>query len=101
MDYDEPPSEEKKYPPSPGRMSKTPSWIMLGFALGAVFVLLFPRPTEKPAAPAPLAVKLEAEKPREPPPLSRIEAVFADWGRNAVWDNNDTTEVALWDTAVN
>ena len=34
-------------------------------------------------------------EPREPPQLTTIEAVFATWGKNAVW-SDDITEVALW-----
>jgi hypothetical protein len=77
------------------RLSKTPSWITLGFILGALFVASLPRPNKEAAQPGALAeappVKLE--RPR----LTEIEAVFADWGRGAVWQH-DVTEVALWDT---
>jgi hypothetical protein len=86
---------EKERPISPSRLSKTPSWITLGFVLGALFVASLPREAakfapEKSAAPA-TAVKLERPK------LTEIEAVFADWERYVVWDNN-VTEVAMWDT---
>ncbi|MDO8544964.1 MAG: hypothetical protein Q7S40_31355 [Opitutaceae bacterium] len=80
------------------KMSKTPSWVMLGFVLGAMFVLALPErkappaPTEPPKAAEPAA----APVPRDPPPLSNIEAVFEVWGKHAVW-HDDTTEVALWD----
>jgi hypothetical protein len=79
-------------PPSPSRLSKTPSWVMLGFVLGALFVWALPRPENAASPPArpPIAVRLERPKATE------IEAVFAEWGRFAVWDN-DLTEVALWD----
>ncbi|MFI5356683.1 MAG: hypothetical protein ACHQ4G_05045 [Opitutales bacterium] len=84
-------------PPSPSQLSKTPSWISLGFVLGALFVWLLPRP-EPPAAPAPTrepaAVPLVAT--RTQPDFSEIEAVFSAWDRFAVWDH-DLTEVALWD----
>ncbi len=96
---DESPESEQRYPVSTAKMSKTPSWIMLGFLLGAAFVLALPplrrkappetatiRAVEPPAAPA---------GPREPPLLSTIEDVFAIWGRHAVWSDN-LTEVALW-----
>jgi hypothetical protein len=89
---------EKRYPPSVSKMSKTPSWVMLGFVLGALFVLVLPNRQEEPAPPPP--VKQERapipQPPREPPPISRIEAVFDEWGKHAVW-HDDTTEVALWD----
>ncbi|MBI5382582.1 MAG: hypothetical protein HZA31_11835 [Opitutae bacterium] len=81
--------------PSPARMSKTPSWIMLGFVLGALSVWVW-RNQEKPAPPPP-PVERPAPRPvvRTTPLLTKIEAVFAQWGRYAVWAN-DTTEVALW-----
>jgi hypothetical protein len=89
---------EKTYPPSPARMSKTPSWIMLGFVIGALFVMALPdKEKEEPPPPRPApVVQPKAMPPRLPPPLSRIESVFAVWGRYAVWDD-ETTEVALWD----
>lgn len=85
---DEPESERL---PSPARLSKTPSWITLGFVLGALFVFALPREEHKPEpVRPPPPVKLER------PTLTEIEAVFADWGEGAVWEN-DLTEVALWD----
>ena len=83
----------KVYPPSATRLSKTPSWVTLGFVLGALFVWALPRVenTLVPPPPAqPAAVRLERPK------LTEIEAVFAEWGHFAVWDN-DLTEVAMWD----
>jgi hypothetical protein len=74
------------------RLSKTPSWITLGFVLGALFVFSLPRQEMKsPPAPPPSVLKLER------PALTEIEAVFAEWGHHAVW-HNDLTEIALWDT---
>lgn len=83
---------EPARPITPSRLSKTPSWISLGFVLGVLFVWLLPSPQPR-VAPAPPAqvVKLERAK------LTDIEAVFAEWGQHAVW-KNDLTEVALWDT---
>lgn len=100
MDEDEPP--QKSYPPSVSKMSKTPSWIMLGFVLGALFVLALPDRRPRPEMPAPARKPEPAAPavPRDPPPLSRIEAVFEEWGKYAVW-HEDTTEVALWDPAEN
>lgn len=83
----------RSYPPAVSRLSKTPSWVMLGFVLGALFVWALPRVEKTLVSPAvgPTAtVKLERPK------VTEIEAVFAEWGRDAVWDN-DLTEVALWD----
>lgn len=76
------------------RLSKTPSWIAVGFVLGALAILSLPR-EQKPA------VAIAPEPPQtvrlERPKLTDIEAVFAEWGRYAVWER-DFTEVALWDT---
>jgi len=85
--------------PSVKELSKTPSWVMLGFLLGAAFVWTLRRPQPsvrtialappKPAAAAPSHPRVE---------LTTVEAVFAEWGRFAVWDN-DVTQIALWDVA--
>ncbi|MCB1104450.1 MAG: hypothetical protein H7A44_09645 [Opitutaceae bacterium] len=84
---------EPKSPP----LSKTPSWIMLGFLLGAGFVWLLPRP-----GPEIIEVPVKDDTPpplvavRTKPDFSELEAVFNEWQQYAVWDNN-RTEVALWD----
>lgn len=85
----------KERPISPSRLSKTPSWITLGFVLGALFVASLPRDTpkfvpDKSSTPTSI-VRLERPK------LTEIEAVFADWERYAVWENH-LTEIAMWDT---
>jgi hypothetical protein len=87
----------KDYPLTVSKMSKTPSWILLGFVLGAAFVLTFNPRRPRPAPPVQPAVTEPAKPavPREPPPLSLIEAVFEKEGQAAVW-SGDTTEVALW-----
>jgi hypothetical protein len=95
---DEPP--QRKYPPSPARMSKTPSWVMLGFVLGVLVGMELPRKeSPAPATPAPVekAEPPPVARPHAPPPLMTIEAVFEEWGRFAVWDN-DATEVAQWNS---
>jgi hypothetical protein len=85
--------------PSPvprAKLSKTPSWITLGFVLGALFVLALPR-SEKKATPSgstdepPRVVQLERPK------LTEAEAVFMEWERYAVWKNG-VTQIAMWDT---
>jgi hypothetical protein len=86
MDEDEPP------PPPPSKPSQIPSWVMLGFLLGAGFVLALPRhqaPSSAVVQPAPV-IKYVTK-----PNMTTIEAVFARWNRFAAWDN-DLTEVALW-----
>jgi len=89
----------KKYPISIAKLSKTPSWIMLGFVLGALFVIaLPPMGGDKPAAePAKPVEPPKVAMPPEPTQLTTIEAVFEDprWKEFTFW-SNDTTEVALW-----
>lgn len=78
--------------PSPSKMSKTPSWVTLGFVLGALFVWSLPeRERKAPPPPAPATKFVSVRLPR----TTEIEAAFALWGRYAVWDL-DRTEVALW-----
>jgi len=81
-------------------MSRTPSWVLLGFGLGVFFMWLLPRDEAPPAPPAPQAPA--SAKPAAPARrrLSDIEAVFEMWGRFAVWDQN-RTEVALWSPSAN
>ena len=87
---------EKTYPLSPAKMSKTPSWVMLGFVMGAAFVWGYKRDAEKSA---PVAPAIPAEWPKAltiaPSPVTTIEAVFDEWKEHAVWENN-LTEVAMW-----
>jgi hypothetical protein len=95
---DDTPEPEKPHPPSIAKLSKTPSWIMLGFLLGAAFVAALPPLRKPPAEP----VVREAPPPsqvvlRVTPALTTVEAVFAEWGGHAVW-SDDVTEVALWNS---
>ena len=92
---DDTPTESR--PPPPAKMSMTPSWVMLGFVLGAFFVWALPEPEKKPpTTPAPVErapeqMMLASRLPRE----TDVEAVFAQWDRYAIWEN-DVTEVAYW-----
>lgn len=98
MDDDDEPRSERPYPVSPAKMSKTPSWVMLGFVLGALFVVALPPLGDKPAPEVQVkVVEVPRPAPAEPPQLTTIEAVFAEWGGQAVWFD-DTTEVALWNS---
>ncbi|PTX92453.1 hypothetical protein [Opitutus sp. ER46] len=90
--------------PSVAQLSKTPSWVMLGFVLGALVVWALPRrapaPAPRPVVVAPpVAEPARPARPPEVPSLTTIEAVFAEWSSGAVWDDN-RTEVALWNAAV-
>jgi hypothetical protein len=93
-----PMDEEAPAKPIPEKPSQVPSWITLGFVLGALFVLALPK--RGPVAPAPAAVEEAKPVPQktEPPKVTTIEAVFSSWDKYAVW-SNDTTEVALWSSA--
>jgi hypothetical protein len=84
-------------PPLPAKPSQVPSWVMLGFGLGALFVLALPKHAAVEAESHPAADTASPAPTRavSPPLISTIEAVFASWGKYAVW-SNDTTEVALW-----
>jgi hypothetical protein len=87
--------------PPPAKPSKVPSWITLGFVLGALSVLALPRrtpvPEVRPVVEAPVTPPAKAA---EPAPIATIEAVFDAYDRYAVW-SNDTTEVALWNAGTN
>jgi len=95
---DDAPEPEQRRSPSIAQLSKTPSWIMLGFVIGAAFVAALP-----PLRPPPPARPVVPQTPLPPPPpaprrapvLTTIEAVFAEWGKHAVW-SDDVTEVAMW-----
>jgi hypothetical protein len=92
---DDTPTEPQ--PPRPAKMSMTPSWVMLGFVLGAFFVWALPEPEKTPPSP-PARVERAPEQTMPAsrlPRLTDVEAVFAQWDRYAIWDN-DATEVAYW-----
>ncbi len=100
MSDDDYEKRDRRYPLSASKMSKTPSWIMVGFLLGAVTVWYLPPRAEKRASPAPVtAPKAESKETvkREAQPLTTIEYVFDEWARYAVWEY-DMTEVALWNS---
>jgi len=87
-------------PPPRAQLSKTPSWIMLGFALGVLCVLAWQRKEEPPPArTTPSAAARPAARPTPPAPtLERalfFEGVFGEWSKYAVWEN-ELTEVAFW-----
>lgn len=85
-------------PPPPARPSKIPSWVMLGFVIGALTTWSWQQSTQpsKPAKAAAAAKQAPAEPVLVPPRFTDIEAVFSEWGKYAIWED-DLTEVALWD----
>jgi hypothetical protein len=94
---DDEPDEPR--PPKREQLSKTPSWIMLGFALGAGCVLLWPRREEpRPALTSAASAPRRPAGAPKPPTIERatfFESVFAEWSKYAGWDN-ELTEVAFW-----
>ncbi len=88
---DETPAKRR---PSISQLSKTPSWVMLGFLFGAAFVWALP----KKAPPARPVVVSNPERQvivKTPRPLMLIESVFEQWHELATWDQN-VTQVAMW-----
>ena len=87
--------------PPPAKPSQAPSWVLLGFVLGALCVFALPR--KKPAA-APVTPPDNASL--QAPTLvvhhqilSRfltVEELFTENQAYAVWDN-DRTEICVWD----
>ncbi len=94
MNDDEHDEPRKTSPLSPEKLSKAPSWVMLGFGLGAAFVWNFKSASVSPAPAVTLKEWPQAVRVT-PSPLTTIEAVFSEWGQYAVWDGN-VTEVAMW-----
>jgi hypothetical protein len=92
-------TDETDAPVRPTKPSNAPSWAMLGFVFGALFIWALPH-HEAPPAPA---VTVLAATPApvsasfRPSRLTLIEDVMAEWSRYAVWQN-DLTEVALWNS---
>lgn len=78
------------------KLSKIPSWIMLGFVLGALFVWALPRrePAPVPVVSAPPRVATVAAPAH--PRFSDLEASFLEWQQYAVWAG-DVTYVCMWD----
>lgn len=93
--------EETSTPRTP-QLSKTPSWIMLGFVLGALAVYTLPRPEKKlPPPPAVTKTLPAVTLPPERPTVEQavfFEDVFAQLNGNAVWQN-ERTEVAFWNAS--
>ncbi len=108
MDTDEP-------KPRAPQLSKTPSWVMLGFILGGLFVYTVQRQTQReprprtaatvPAAPNSISVaKPEPDRRPQPgelrQPLYAVEDVFETYKDHALWEF-DTTQVAIFNPETN
>ncbi|MEO6568128.1 MAG: hypothetical protein ABIO94_05145 [Opitutaceae bacterium] len=83
-------------PASRPKPSKIPSWIMLGFLLGAAFVWALPRPRPTRSVIPPATPLISAVAMATHPRLSDVEASFDMWSRYALWAD-DVTYVGLWD----
>lgn len=95
---DDPPAVSFSRKVSPARLSRIPSWIMLGFILGALFIWLLPRSKNEPvtALNSSVPAATPETKPQVAPrKVTNIEAVFSEWGQYAIWEDN-RTEVAMW-----
>jgi hypothetical protein len=88
-DFGQTPPSRPELPPKP---SMAPSWVLLGFGIGVLFIWMLP-PSEPPAAAG--LEPAAAPVARSAPQIAVIEAVFAEWGSAASWEN-EVTEVALW-----
>jgi len=101
-------TREDKSDQRSAELSKVPSWILLGFLIGAAFVFLLrreylfdgdgaapalvePQPAVASLPPTSLTVR------KGDPSLSAIEAIWTAWGEHAVWIG-ELSEVALWNT---
>lgn len=85
----------------PSKPSAAPSWVFLGFVLGALCVLAIPskRKSEPEAQPVPV------EKPAPPPAFNskrfeEVQAVFSAYSQYAVWQN-DLTQICVYDPGLN
>lgn len=113
--------ETAKNPVPREKLSRAPSWMMVGFAIGIMATLTVEREIDRRRgesesveaavreATAAEQRKAESEARAEArsalvlanqPSLSAIEAVFGQWGHYAIWQN-ETTQVALWNGATN
>jgi hypothetical protein len=82
-------------PPETRRPSTTPSWVMLGFACGILFMWLLRATVEETDPPIVDPVEVPPARVATPPKPMEIEAVFAQYSELAHWAN-DLTEVVLW-----
>lgn len=92
------------------KLSKTPSWIMVGFIIGAMFAYGVQSEVARrnqsvpPPPPSPMPAKAEPPKSvavvKDHASLTAIENVFTQYERLAVW-RNDISEFALWSAETN
>lgn len=81
----------------PTKPSAAPSWIFLGFVLGALCMLALP--SRKRAEPAPEPVPVAKPEPPPPPRPTRfdeVQTVFSAYSQYAVWQD-ERTEICMYD----
>lgn len=83
-------------PASRPKPSKIPSWIMLGFLMGALFVWALPRPRPASPAPAPVTPVISAPASATHPRFSDLEASFLEWQQYALL-SGERGYVVMWD----
>lgn len=94
MDDDDSYSYDAPRRPSPAKMSKVPSWISVGVVIGVLIGYSF-HPKPPPAPPQVKVVEVPKVAP-QPNPIPTVEAIFEAWRVNAVWRDDDTTQIAVW-----
>jgi hypothetical protein len=100
-----PPTDEDDQPPVPKeKLSKTPSWIMVGFVIGCLFAYVADRELEKRRvkdAPPPPAPVVPVTSPVVPAALrlsqTEVDAIFTQAEAGAVWEH-DITEIVVWNS---
>ena len=94
-------------------LSKTPSWIMLGFVIGCIVALTVKRDLDArekagssaaTSQPKSSSAQITAAPPVKPAvtqlSLSDMEAIFERWQNKAIW-RHELTEVAYWNPTTN
>src|SRR4051812_22109064 len=96
--------------PSREQLSKTPSWVMVGFVLGCLATVTVEHDLneEKEEARAKAGTKTVVVPPepmvntitriQDKPSLTSIEAIFTQSSNSAIWDGN-VTEFEMWNQA--
>ena len=89
--------EFNESPPAPRpKPSKIPSWIMLGFILGVLFVRALPRPRATLAVQPTASPVISAPATATHARFSEVEASFLEWQKYALWAG-DVAYVVMWD----
>ena len=95
MDREDDIEPRKPRPLSAAKMSKVPSWISVGFVLGALVGWTLRAPQPQPPPPVKIVEVLKME-PR-PNKTATVEGLFEQWKHLAGW-RDDTAEVLIWNS---